>query len=168
MNNIKNTKFNMKLIIANRGAHDIGKTTSIRNAFNVLQAKYPTTTTVYEPAGVTSFPIVSGEVKATIKIGTTLVGIETQGDPGSRMQQSVADYIAWGCEIILVACRNQGDTINTITNLANNHGYTVLWLQNGKCTDTACWQRLEKNYGDWVADVIEKCIKNGGLTPACL
>lgn len=158
----------MKLIIANRGAHDIGKTTSIRNAFNVLQAKHPMTTTVYVPAGVSSFPIVGGEVKATIKIGTTLVGIETQGDPGSRMQKSVADFIAWGCEIILVACRNQGDTINTITNLEANHGYTVLWLQNGKCTDHACWQKLEDKYGDWVADIIEKCALSGTLSPTYL
>lgn len=158
----------MKLIITNRGGHDIGKTTSIRNAFNVLQAKYPMTTTVYEPVGVSSFPIVGGEIKATIKIGTTLVGIETQGDPGSRMQQSVADFIAWGCEIILVACRNQGDTINTITNLENNQGYTVLWLQNGKCTDTACWQKLEEKYGNWIADIIEKCALTRTLSPTYL
>ena len=158
----------MKLIIADRGAHDIGKTTSIRNAFNVLQAKYPLTTTVYEPAGITSFPIVSGEVKATIKIDTTLVGIETQGDPGSRMQKSMADFISWGCEIILVACRNQGDTINTITSLEDHHGYTVLWLQNGKCTDTACWQRLEEHYGNYVADIIEKCALTKTLSTAYL
>lgn len=158
----------MKLIIANRGGHDIGKTTSIRNAFNVLQAKYPMTTTVYEPVGVSSFPIVGGEVKATIKIGTTLVGIETQGDPGSRMQQSVDDFVTWGCEIILVACRNQGGTINKITNLESNHGYTVLWLQNGKCTDPACWQKLEEKYGDRVADIIEKCALTKTLSPAYL
>ena len=158
----------MKLIIANRGGHDIGKTTSIRNAFNVLQAKYPMTTTVYEPVGVSSFPIVGGEVKATIKIGTTLVGIETQGDPGSRMQQSVDDFVAWGCEIILVACRNQGGTINKITNLESNHGYTVLWLQNGKCTDPACWQKLEEKYGNWIADIIEKCALTRTLSPTYL
>ena len=84
------------------------------------------------------------------------------------MQQSVADFIAWGCEIILVACRNQGDTINTITNLESHHGYTVLWLQNGKCTDAACWQRLEEKYGIWVADIIEKCALSRTLSPAYL
>ena len=126
------------------------------------------TTTVYEPVGVSSFPIVGGEIKATIKIGNTLVGIESQGDPGSRMQQSVDDFVAWGCEIILVACRNQGDTINTITNLESNHGYTVLWLQNGKCTDTACWQKLEEKYGNWIADIIEKCALTRTLSPTYL
>lgn len=158
----------MKLIIANRGAHDIGKTTAIKNVFANLYAKYAPTTTLYEPLNIADLAYNWVDVKATIKIGSTLVGIESQGDPGSRMQQSVADFIAWGCEIILVACRNQGDTINTITNLESNHGYTVLWLQNGKCTDPACWQKLEEKYGNWIADIIEKCALTRTLSPTYL
>lgn len=165
----KETNINhLPLIIANRGAGGIGKSTSIRNVFNILQAKYPAATTIYEPVGVASFPLAWGDVKATIQIGSTLVGIESQGDPGSRMQRSVADFIKWGCEIILVACRNQGDTINTITNLEAKHGYTILWLQNGKCTDYACWQRLEDKYSAWVADIIDICALSRTLSPAYL
>ena len=146
----------MREIIANRGAHDLGKTTSIRNVFNILHAKYPTTTKVYEPVGNTTFPVLKGDVKATINIGNTLVGIESQGDPSSRMQQSVKEFISLGCEIILIACRNQGDTFNTVENLEKNQGYTIYWLQNGKCTDLACWKKLEDKYGIYIADIIEK------------
>lgn len=158
----------MKLIIANRGAHDIGKTTAIKNVFAKLHAKYATTTTLFEPFNIADLAYNWVDVKATIKIGNTLVGIESQGDPGSRMQESVKHFIKKGCEIMLVACRNQGDTINTITNLEKHHGYTVLWLQNGKCTDPACWQKLEEKYGDRVADIIEKCALTKTLSPAYL
>lgn len=158
----------MKLIIANRGAGNIGKTASIKNVFTTLYAKYAATTKIYEPNNIADLPKSWVDVKAIMKIGNVLVGIESQGDPGSRMQESVKHFIKKGCEIILVACRNQGDTINTITNLEKHRGYTVLWLQNGKCTDPACRQKLEEKYGNWIADIIEKCALTRTLSPTYL
>ena len=158
----------MKLIIANRGARDIGKTASIKNVFTTLYAKYAATTKIYEPKNVADLPKSWVDVKAIMTIGDVLVGIESQGDPGSRMQESVKHFIKKGCEIMLVACRNQGDTINTIKDLEKKHGYTVLWLQNGKCTNHACWHKLEVNYGHYVAYIIEQCAMNKTLDPAYL
>ncbi|MBQ7531485.1 MAG: hypothetical protein IJT12_07235 [Paludibacteraceae bacterium] len=158
----------MKLIIADRGGHDIGKSTAIKNVFNELRSSYPDTTTLIEPQDINELRYSWVDVKATIKIGNTLVGIESQGDPGTRMQKSVDDFINQGCEIILVACRNQGGTINKTTDLETNHGYTVLWLQNGKCTDNLCWKVLEDNYGYRVADIIEKCALSKVLSPIYL
>ena len=60
-----------KLVIANRGSKEQGKTSSIREVFNILDAKYPTN--VY---------IDYGDIMATIQIGDVLVGLESQGDPG--------------------------------------------------------------------------------------
>lgn len=165
-NNITNS---LKLIIADRGPGSIGKTTSIRKVFNILQSKHPSTTIVHEPVGTIVFPLTSGDVNATIQIGGTLIGIESQGDPGCRMPKSIDDFIAKGCEIILVACRNQGATINKVIDLEKHNGYTVLWLQNGKCPNyPACWDKLTDQYSVWVADIIEKCALTRTLSPTYL
>ena len=158
----------MKIAIVNIGKADMGKTTSIRKAFNILALHYPDTTTIYVPRNGKAPILDNKEVKATIKIGDVLVGIETQGDPNSRLPKSLNYFVNWGCEIILVACRADDDsTYNSVTALAEQ-GYEILWLPNGKAEDSACWEKLTDNYGNYVADVIEKCVKNGGLTPDCL
>lgn len=157
----------MKIVIANIGKADMGKTTSIRKAFNILAEQYPDTTKIYVPR-YGKAPILEGEVKATIKIDDILVGIETQGDPNSRLPKSLNNFVDWGCKIILVACRaDDNETYNSVTAL-RNEGYEILWLSNGKAEDKTCWEKLTDNYGNYVADIIEKCIKNGGLTPDCL
>ena len=83
-----------KLVIANRGSKEQGKTSSIREVFNILAAKYPAN--VY---------IDYGDIMATIKIGDVLVGLESQGDPGSRIFDSLEKFVELGCDVIVCACR---------------------------------------------------------------
>lgn len=149
-----------KLVIANLGRADMGKTTSIRKVFNILSTKYPETTYTIDSS--------NGEVKATIKIGDVLVGIETQGDPGTRMPDSLDEFVNMECGIILVACRSTAYTLRYKVESLEEKGYEILWLPNGKTKDNACWEKLTDNYANYVTNVIEKCIQNGRLTKNCL
>lgn len=83
-----------KLVIANRGSKEQGKSTSIREVFNILTAKYPT-----------NVIIDNGDIMATIQIEDVLVGLESQGDPSSRIFNSLKKLVELGCDVIVCACR---------------------------------------------------------------
>ncbi|MEG0468140.1 MAG: hypothetical protein RR551_07660, partial [Mucinivorans sp.] len=73
-----------------------------------------------------------GDIKATVDIGGVLVGIESQGDPNSRMQQSMDDFVAMGCHIIVAACRTKCGTYDKIIDLNTSYGYDIIWAANDK------------------------------------
>lgn len=132
-----------KLVIANRGSKEQGKTSSIREVFNVLAAKYPTN--VY---------IDYGDIMATIQIGDVLVGLESQGDPSSRIFDSLKKFVELGCDVIVCACRSYGDTTDTVYALAND-GYQVIFAQNDKSDDETMQVVLNKKYATRIVEMLE-------------
>lgn len=136
-----------KLVIANRGSKEQGKTSSIREVFNILDVKYPTN--VY---------IDYGDILATIQIGDVLVGLESQGDPGSRIFDSLKKFVEFGCDVIVCACRSYGATTDAVYALAND-GYQVIFAINDKTVDEAMQVVLNKQYATRVVDMLEGRIK---------
>ena len=129
------------LVIANKGNAECGKSSSIKEVFNKLIAIYPYNTLIKD-----------GDIKATITIGNVLVGIESQGDPNSRMMQSMNDFVSMGCQIIVAACRTSGETCNKI-----------IWATNDKTSISQQHQDiLNKKYAERVIDLIMERI-NGIL-----
>lgn len=136
---------NIKLIIADRGPHDNGKSTCIKKVIALLGKKY-----------AIDYRIKNGDQKVYLTINNVLIGIESQGDPGSRMQDSLYEFIKEGCGIIFIACRNQGETINSIKHAHKTEGYEVIWAQNSSSTDSSLFATLNAQYAKWVANVIEQ------------
>ena len=136
-----------KLVIANRGSKEQGKTSSIKEVFNILDAKYPTN--VY---------IDYGDILATILIGDVLVGLESQGDPGSRIFDSLKKFVELGCDVIVCACRSYGDTTNAVYALSND-GYQVIFATNDKSDDETMQVVLNKKFAVRVVDMLEGRIK---------
>ena len=136
-----------KLVIANRGSKEQGKTSSIREVFNILAAKYPAN--VY---------IDYGDILATILIGDVLVGLESQGDPGSRIFDSLKKFVELGCDVIVCACRLYGDTTNAVYALSND-GYQVIFATNDKSDDETMQVVLNKKFAVRVVDMLEGRIK---------
>ena len=132
------------LVIANYGKAQSGKSSSIKEVFNKLIATYPYKVLIKD-----------GDIKAIITIGNVLVGIESQGDPNSRMIQSMNDFVSMGCQIIVAACRTSGKTYNKIIELDQINGYDIIWASNDK---TSISQRhrdiLNKKYAERVIDLI--------------
>lgn len=148
---------NIKLIIADRGPHDNGKSTCIKKVIELLEKKY-----------AIDFQIEDGDQKVYLTINNVLIGIESQGDPGSRMQDSLYEFIEEGCGVILIACRNQGDTKNSIQYAHDKKGYEIIWTQNSSSTDSSLHTILDVQYAEWVANVIEQCALNNKLLPSYL
>lgn len=98
----------MAHIIALQGPGGCGKTSTLIQIFKDLQNKYPSAT-VQELHGATS------DIKVILHgVNGKIVGIESQGDPGSRLQQSLGDLLAAKCDVIFCACRTRGATVGWV------------------------------------------------------
>jgi Cdc6-like AAA superfamily ATPase len=117
----------MKTIIAIYGRKDEGKSETIKNVCRLLLSNFPNS--------IPSIPIreidYNSDILLTIKLGSILIGIESQGDPNSRMinDDTIKDLANQNCDIIVCATRTGGMTVAKVDNIAlnNNNPYRVIW-----------------------------------------
>lgn len=99
-------------IFALQGPANSGKTDTLIRVRDLLQAKYPN-------AAMTSLHNGTRDVKVIFRgINGKAIGIESQGDPNSRLKDSLSDFQSAGCDIIFCACRTAGMTVNWIRALS--------------------------------------------------
>ena len=170
-----------KIVIANSGFANRGKSTSIRYVFELLSSRYRTNINIIEPKqGYNP----NEDIKAIIGIPQSdghivKVGIESQGDPGSRQINSINDFVTAGCEIILVACRVKGTTKTEVLSLQRSD-WQVIWFKNSimkvdvanqsststpplRTQDARLQERLSRDYAFYVASLIERLVLTGGI-----
>ena len=100
-----------------QGSHNTGKTETLVAVIDILRNKYP---------GATASFMVNRKDKKVVFTnirGTLKVGIETQGDPNSRLEASLNDFETMGCDIIFCACRTKGKTVAIVN--AHSTKYTL-------------------------------------------
>jgi len=122
----------MPHLFALQGPGNCGKSDSLIRLFQALQTKYPSATIQTFHSGTKDITVTMHGVKGLV------VGIESQGDPNSRLPRSLSTFVAAKCDIIFCACRTGGMTVGWVnalspsysvhfvaqTRVANNHGAT--------------------------------------------
>ena len=108
-------------IYALQGTGNTGKSTTLKALATTLQTKYPTATIRTIHNGTADIAIIMDGVNGLI------VGIESQGDPGSRLQRTLAAFTKASCDIIFCACRTRGMTVNWINALSGQ--YNIHFIQ---------------------------------------
>lgn len=113
-----------KSIIAIYGRQNEGKSEIIKRVCQLLIANHSD--------AIPSSQIVdyNTDVLLTIQIGTIKIGIESQGDPGTRMLnegESIEQLAKTVCDIIICVSRSRGETVNRIDEVANKYGYETIW-----------------------------------------
>ncbi|MDO9559857.1 MAG: hypothetical protein Q7I89_09275 [Syntrophales bacterium] len=104
----------MSHFIALKGKGSSGKTDTIKLVFQLLQNKYPNArVNVLIPNTI--------DIKATMVINGHKVGIESQGDPSSRLKQSLSDFVNAGCSIIICATRSSGMTVGWVNDYSSGN-----------------------------------------------
>ena len=108
----------MSEIYALQGIGNSGKTQTINQVYLELQNKYPTSqATLFTPNNI--------DIKAIVDIPLNgrmvKVGIESQGDPNSRLNASLKDFVSSNCDVIICACRTSGMTVNWINSYSATH-----------------------------------------------
>ncbi len=108
----------MKKIFAVRGVANQGKSTTIKKTYQLLKKAYPN--------AVIEEIIIAVDITVVITINGVKIGIESQGDPGSRIFDSLKVFIKAGCNVILCATRSRGKTVEAVNSLANK--YQITWF----------------------------------------
>lgn len=133
-------------IFALQGPANSGKTDTLIRVRDLLQAKYPNAT-------MTPLHNGAGDIKVIFRgINGKTVGIESQGDPNSRLKESLLDFQSAGCDIIFCACRTSGMTVDWIKTFSPP--YQIQFVQK---------VRTNNNHGGTNAAVAASLVKMSGL-----
>jgi hypothetical protein len=114
-----------KTVIAIEGAAKAGKTHIVKKFREILIQNYPN--------HKEHFLIDENDIKTIITItlpnGIVIkVGIESQGDPDSRLvHERLEDFK--DCDIVICACRTKGETAEIVYEFAHNNGFEAIWIK---------------------------------------
>jgi cytidylate kinase len=111
-----------KTVIAISGASNKGKSASITEIVQRVTLHFPST--------VVDYKITAVDVKAIIQIGNVKIGVESQGDPGSRLGASLQEFIKEGCDIIICATRTRGETVELVNEMFSLYRFDIIWTSN--------------------------------------
>lgn len=112
-----------KIIIANWGGSNEGKSTTIKLLFNLLREEFPSA--ILEPEIID----LTYDITVVMKIDGLRIGIESQGDPKSYLLKSLEYFASINCDLIICSTRNRGSTVNAV-NALKIQGYQVIWTTN--------------------------------------
>ncbi|MFL9483801.1 hypothetical protein ACI6Q2_13570 [Chitinophagaceae bacterium LWZ2-11] len=110
-----------RIIIAIYGRAREGKSQTIRGVYNRLrQLVTERDVDVLQD---------DGDILAIIRLDGVVIGIESQGDPNSRMirERTVRQLALRECDIILCASRTEGMTVREIDDVGDEFEYNRLW-----------------------------------------
>ncbi len=112
-----------KKIIGLFGAAKVGKSTTINKVYDILTQKYD-----YTEIGQSLLQY--KDIRVVIVINGIKIGIESQGDPNSRLKESLDIFVKVGCDIIVCATRTSGMTVSWVE--AKQPLYHVEWKEKKK------------------------------------
>ena len=141
-----------KLVIANRGAGGIGKSSAIKAVFEQLKDKgYKLDEEVWQ----------NGDIRAIFEISGIKVGISSQGDPDSCMKGNMEDFVKNECGIIVTACRMKGTYRKVYYDLGENQDYDIIWYGHYVYQVLGAkevQENFNKRYAEQVVKLIEERI----------
>jgi hypothetical protein len=110
----------MKSIIALKGRANSGKTYTILKVYELLKAKY--SDFVEEDFTITI------DIRVLLIINGFRIGIESQGDPGGRLEKSLSLFIKKKCDVIICSARTRGQTVEAVKKLSKLD-YKINWFE---------------------------------------
>ena len=114
----------MKQIFGLYGTSNVGKSRTIKNVYRKLTEKYPDFIFKKDFKQITAD---EGDICVIIVINGKIIGIESQGDPNSRIFISLPIFVKLNCDIILCATRTRGATVDEVEKLKST--YEVKWIK---------------------------------------
>lgn len=151
-----------RTVLASYGIAKIGKTSSLSEVYTELKARF----------SITQAPLMDdGDIKDILTISvcgqSILIGIETQGDPNSRQKDSIDEFVKNNCDILILASRTRGKTVDNIDNLVTTKGGNydrIIWIPHYYCCESSdiSIDDLNKLYAKAIVNMVDDII-NGKL-----
>lgn len=113
-----------RTVFANWGHASQGKSDTVKRIAQEIITAFPTATT--NPVTIDY----STDIHVIISIGKIKIGIESQGDPNSRLFASLTKFSSDNCDIIVCSTRTSGATVDSVSALHASHGYDIVWFTN--------------------------------------
>lgn len=114
-----------RTIIAVYGRAGEGKSNTVKKVCELLLATFPNAISSISPIDY------SADIFLFIQLGSIKIGIESQGDPNSRMFETVEKLIRdEKCDIVLCTTRTEGETVNEVDRLSDEYDYHTLWMSS--------------------------------------
>lgn len=116
----------MKVILAVWNKAGKGKTQSIQEFAKALLNKYPTHSIIYiKPQIIPSNP--SADFRLIVEINKQIIGIESQGDPNTKLDRRLNELVnVYNCDILICSTRTSGSTVKAVENTSKNFGYGII------------------------------------------
>ena len=114
----------MPELFALQGPGSCGKSTTINNLYNSVCSKYPSAKVQVLHGKTADIAIIVTGVNGLV------VGIESQGDPDSRLQKTLSTFARAKCDIIFCACRTRGMTVGWVNALSPQ--YNINFVQQNQ------------------------------------
>ena len=105
----------MPHLFALQGPGNRGKSDTLIRLFHAIQTKYPSANSQLLYNGTKDIAVIMHGVNGLV------VGIESQGDPNSRLPQSLSAFVAAKCDIVFCACRTSGMTVSWVNALSGSY-----------------------------------------------
>ena len=147
-----------KLVIAKRGAGGIGKSSANKCVCHLLEERgFSLLLKQWQHREDT-------DIMAIFDVHGIKVGIESQGDPGSDMEETMKEFVAKGCDIIITACRTKSSTFDKVRYfLGEQNNYDILWYAHyvyQAPNAMAARDDFNRRYAEQVVQLIEDRINN--------
>ena len=114
----------MKQIFGLYGTSNVGKSETIKNVYRKLTEKYPDFIFQKDFKQIIAN---EGDICVIIIINGKIIGIESQGDPNSRIFTSLPIFVKFNCDTILCATRTRGATVDEVEKLKGT--YEIKWVK---------------------------------------
>ena len=85
----------MKTIIVNKGRSRQGKSKTIIKTAELLKQQYPNAIILFEESG-------DDDIKMMLSIDAIKIGIESKGDPNSRLKNSISEFTEQNCNSLRI------------------------------------------------------------------
>ncbi len=152
-----------KLFIYDSHPRKVGKSRSIKAIFHVMKHR--------RDMGLISFryDLLEGsdefldedDLKVLIYYRDVTIGLESRGDPNSRLVNSIDEFVnQYGCDIVICACRTKGRDVRFVKAMCRQTGYTFMPAPHFvvKKQDKKLYDCLAEQYAASVIAAIDKWI----------
>lgn len=126
-----------KTIIAVSGTANIGKSMTISSLGRQIVAS----------GGVTSDNVAAKDYRAIINYSNKIVGVQTYGDTESIVQSGLDTFLNQNCDIIVIASKGFGSTVDAIGAFAGANDYRLIWISPYEVRDGSIPTNTIKDYG---------------------
>lgn len=141
------------IVFTLQGITNVGKSQTIKKAYELIIKIYPNS----QQEEVINGPNI--EIRAIVTINGIKIGIESQGDPNSRLISSLSLFSEKKCHVIICATRTRGATVKAVNNL--QPVYEIVWINREKgITDSISQNRSNVKMAKILLSKVQKVIEN--------